>query len=486
MKSFKNLLIPLIALILLLIGTLLWFILKPDEKQEGEFNSNIVYLNTSDIKNLSVESAEGDSISAEAEYVDGVRTWSLVGINMEGSVKYSQSNIDAWAVILSQFVANSKVEEQHEDLSEYGLANPRYTVTILLNDGSSHKIYLGNNTYDGTYVYFMHDDDPQVYTVVAIKAQYAAFSRIDFIDSCVFSIDYNNIATVLYERDTDGFQLLATCDISDTGKPVYHIVEPFDIDASSYFANLIQYAAELEIAKFVNLSDQQIQDYGLDNPAFHFNFVMDDGTKYDLYLSRNIGGFFYGYTNITEGYFSMSEMQFKGLETPILTLIDSYVNYESVSDISSIKYSSDDLNFNFEIDTKDSISSDEAKVLIDLRNAKITSSDDRSYAAVLYEALACIDIGGIDLEAKPEFNSSICIKYYRDDYETTTLDFVVRDNESYYVFANGDYTGFYVYNREFEHDGGTNTYDYGIIPAYNLLNTAISNAINGIYDIPEA
>ena len=42
---------------------------------------------------------------------------------------------------------------------------------------------------------------------------------------------------------------------------------------------------------------------------------------------------------------------------------------------------------------------------------------------------------------------------------------------------------FYVYATEIFNDGGTDTYNYGYWRAYELLNQAITDNMNGIYDL---
>ncbi|MCQ2482765.1 MAG: DUF4340 domain-containing protein [Clostridia bacterium] len=488
MKSLKKLLIPLAILLVLIILTVVWFLIKPSigSGEVNEFDKNVVVYKADEVKKITVTKADGTSVSAEVEDIDSERVWNLVNSDTKEGVNYSSTKIETWVIMLSQVVANSLIDENPSDLALYGLDNPEYVIDITLRDGSTRKVLLGNNTYDNVNVYFMSDSSTAVYTTVAMKSQFADYSPIDFIDSKIYTMDYSNLSKIKFERFCDDYIFEADCVYdSSTAEPSFYFTSPFSIKASPYFKNLVDYVATFEVAKFIDLTDDEITAYGLDNPSFHFTFIMNDGETYEIYLSKNIGGFFYGYTNVSEDYFTVSDMQIKYLETPILELLDSYICYQTVSDISSIKYTSDDLSFEFKIDTKDSISSEEATVSLNSRNAKIYSSDNRCYAAVLYEALSCIEINGIELDANPELNSSVNICFYRKDYDTQNIDFVVRDNDTYYVFINGTYTGFYVNMKEFIVDGGTDTYNYGIIPAYNLLTAAIENNINNVYDIPE-
>ena len=111
----------------------------------------------------------------------------------------------------------------------------------------------------------------------------------------------------------------------------------------------------------------------------------------------------------------------------------------------------------------------------------------RSYCSILFESIACIEIGGIDTTTTVNTASGpvLTLSFLDKNYATTTYEFYSRDDDSYYVFKNGEYTNFYVYSREIFNDGGSDTYSYGFWRAYELLNEAISGNINGIYDIPK-
>lgn len=489
MKSLKNLIIPFVFLVLLIVATVLWLIIRPSgEDVSSNLNLEVFKVSLTEVSEIIVHKANDEDFSVKTTYDPNIGlSWAIVDDDSSDTVTYSQDKFTTWAAILTDFKANSLVIENPTNLDEYGLETPLYTIEIIKNDGSVHKVYMGNETNDSSYVYFMCDDNPAVYTVAIGKLMYADNTAIDFIDSCVYRVDYNNIKTVQFERNTeDSCNLIATCKMEDTGKPSYYIISPFSIEGSDTFRNLIQYAGELDVSKFINLSDDEIKNYGLDNPTFHFLFTMMDGEIFELYLSKNIGGYFYGYTNITEGYFSISELQFEGLETPTMMLLFDYINYFNASVIKSIVFTSDDVNFDFEINTKRAIGDEDAVVKIDLRSAKVKTSEGRTYAALLFETLTCIKINGIDLEVTPELVSDINIKFCYNNYTQKIYDFVSRDDFTYYVFLDGEYTGFYVLKSEFTYDNGADLdgTKYGIIPAYNILNVAIDNQLNEIYDIP--
>ena len=76
------------------------------------------------------------------------------------------------------------------------------------------------------------------------------------------------------------------------------------------------------------------------------------------------------------------------------------------------------------------------------------------------------------------------IKVYDHNHSVVVYEFYRRSDDSFYLKKNGEYTGFYVFKRGLYNDGGADTYSYGIWPAYEILTKAITNGINGVYEIP--
>ena len=489
MKSLKKLLVPFIVMIALILAVVIWavFFNKNDDTDSSDQTEDITLLTIgpSELASISVDKREGEDI-AFSSYTgaDGTVMWKLAGENADDTVELNQSGISSYIYLLSSYAANSMLTEPGE-LSEYGLDDPSFIITLVTNAGETHTIKIGDQTYDNINCYMMIDDDPNVYTVAVIKRIYSDYALIDFLSTQLLNIDYSKINTVEFIRNTDGIDITANCDInSETGEPMYTIIDPFKIKGSPYFENLIEYIATLEITSFVELTEADLPEYGLDDPAFTFIFTMDTGETTTISLSREMAGSYYGTCTGVEGYFVISTMQISGLETPILTLIDSYLTYYPASEISSITGTYGDETFELTLDVDNAISDDNATVNLNMRNLMIKNTSGRSYAATLFESLVCIDIGGIDMEATPSYDPVMSFNYVTKHYQTILVEFVQRDTDSYYVFMDGTYTGFYVYSRELFNDGGQDTFNYGAWAAYELAQEAINNAVNGVYDIP--
>ena len=212
---------------------------------------------------------------------------------------------------------------------------------------------------------------------------------------------------------------------------------------------------------------------------------MNDGSTKEIWLTGKETGYHYGKSNFSDSYFQVGDQQITNLDEELLEYLDKYIYYIKVTDVKSVTGQYGGNEFEFKIKTQDSISSEDAEVYINGRSAKIFNSSGRCYAGVFYEALACNQIGEIDPDATPSGDPFLTLKFVNNDLVATTLDFIQRDSSSYYCMINGEYSGFVVYESELTKNGGSNTYDYGITAAYELLKKAIDDNLNGIYDIEE-
>jgi hypothetical protein len=197
-------------------------------------------------------------------------------------------------------------------------------------------------------------------------------------------------------------------------------------------------------------------------------------------------GYCFGYIKGINKIFAVYDYQLDGANLQELVLIDPYVCYCFVNDIKFITGTYGSQTFRFELDVPNgkSITSDNSTVTLDGRNAKVSDSYGRAYYSILFESIACIKIGGIEMN--PTLGASspeISLSFQDKNYNTTVYDFYKRDATSYYVYKNGEYMHFYVYAEEIFNDGGTDTYNYGFWKAYELLSKAITENMNGIYDL---
>lgn len=489
MNVFKKLLVPIIIMAILIVAVIVWAVTKTKDDNSEPVSESVVALSLYEVQKFEVKTvATGESIGFSAEFDESDnQTWSLIGNQDDSTLEVDQEKVTSYVSILCNFMSKDMVAENPTDLAQYGLSPAQYEITLTTKDGSETKILMGNKLASGSYAYFMLAGDNKVYTVAAIKYSYCEYTLIDFVSSQILDLQYPTINNVRFIRTTDDLDVTATCNfLTEENGATYHFTSPMNVDSSNVFSKMVDNIVQLKVAKFVELSDEEIQLLGLENPAYTFIFTLNDGEQITVQFSDVCENeMYYGKSSTADQYFMVSNQQVSGFDTPVMSFIDEWVCYEMISEISEISASYMDQEWTLSIDVPNSITDPDAKVQLDMRNAMVKTPDgNRTYSAVLYESVACISIGGIDFDATPDIDDSIMTIKIRDkNYGTDIYDFVPRSETTYYVVRNGEYTSFYINKEEILGYGGTNTYTYGVWPAYWLLNEAIENQSNGVYDI---
>lgn len=491
MKSVKNLLVPFIIFIALCLFAAVYFIAdgisrkKANETTEGFFT--VLSIAPKDISRLTVKNNETGYTSVIDCALDdtGNINCQFRGDDFSESEKYSQSKLLFVVSTLSTFYSENKIESA-SNLAEFGLDAPKFKVTIESTEGTTN-LFMGSKTPDEQSCYMYVEGSSDVYTVDILKYTYAGCKGIDLLEALVIDIDYNDVKTVHFDRKTDGLSLDATVSVGKNGIASFKLYSPYVHGTSGYFGTMFDTLSNLYIDEFVAVDSSNLSEYGLDVPAYHFAFNMENGEKIEYFFSKPVSGYFYGYAKNADKYFKLSEYTLTGVDNAETVLIDPYICYVFVRDYSTIIGTYKDKSFKFDLDVADgeSIVSDDSRVTLDGRNAKINDSYGRSYSSILFESIACIKIGGIEIaeKTKPSSAAELSLTFIDKNYVTTVYEFYPKDTGSYYVFKNGEYMNFYVYATEIFNDGGTDTYNYGYWRAYELLNQSITDNMNGIYDL---
>ena len=495
MKSLKNLLVPFVILLALMTAAVVYLIVDSVAKNKPSDDTpagliEVVYYNTQDLMSVSVYNREsGHTTTVKSSLTtDGYIYYDYAGDDRNADDKYSQNALSGFVNDLSVFNCTSKVSGKG-NYSDYGLADPAYTVTLNATNGSVTTIYIGDLSPDGEYCYIYLAGSEDIYAISASKRTQVDKKAIDFLESVSLGIDYSNLDKVHFDRKTDGLSLDTSVVMTDSGIANFMVYKPYEHPASSYFGLMIDRIVALEVKEYIAVDKSDLSAYGLDDPTYHFILTMKDGSKTELFISSYINNVYYAYVSGNDKCFMLDKNQLEGIDLKELVLIDPYVNYCYVSKFSSITGTYGEQSFKLSLDVQNgqSINSEGAIVELNGRNAQIFDSEGRSYCSILFESLACIKIGGVETGADVNTSAGPVISFSFNDksYNSTVFDFYQRDTDSFYVLKDGKYTGFFVYSTELFNDGGYDTYTYGCWRAYELLNEAISNSINGVYDMPE-
>jgi len=501
MKTWKNLIIPVIILVVLIAGLLIYKNISDKEAAASASDSAATTTLSADIMNYTSDQISeiqvvgsdnsGFSIRQDGLNADNSIKWAYSSLKEDVSAySFSQANMLSFINIIGAIPVADNVG-QGVDLSEYGLDKPAYTVTYKMANGDTHVLTFGDVTKDDSSVYCRLDGAGDVYTTSKIKLTKCQNTILDFLDLTITAITNTDVASISFKRTSDNLDaLIAGAQVlsNDGSQSEFGWVfnKPFTIEASPEFDTLMTSVFALSVTSYVDLNPSDYSKYGLDAPAYEFGITLNSGKLIKISLSRDMGGIYYGISSASPAVFTLSKDVVTGLETPLVELIIPYLSYNFISNVKAIDATFPEGSFETQMDVGPNvkISDDTSKVSLDGRDAKVFSSDNRSYFAVLFESLVCIDISDFDLDAKPADTKDITIVITKKDSTQITIDLAVKDENTYYAFIDGEYQGFLVNRDSLYKDNGTTLFDYGIWTAYTLLNKAIDGASNGVYTIP--
>lgn len=502
MKTWKNLLIPAVLLVLLIAGFVVYnyaFKDRTDPQTTAETSlpsSDAVNYAAGDIAKIHVLKKDGTGYSVTAgSGADAAAAWSYSSDGEDVSAyHFSQEKLASFVSVISSCDAVETIADASDSMSEYGFENPAFTVTFTLTSGEEHTLVFGNNSFDCKDVYCKLDNSGSVFTTYVIKAETCNSSLVDFLDPAILSVDPSDVSSVSFKRTEDNLDISAaggqvpTADGTST-EFGWTFTSPFAISASEAFGTLMNSVLALKVSSYQDLKPEDYAKYDLDKPAYTFDITLTSGKHMQVMLSKDEGGIYYGASTETPAVFTLATSVLTGLQTPLIELIDPYLDYQFIYNVKNIEATFPEGSFSMDMDVAQgkTISDKESTAKINGVNAKVTDDTGRSYFAVLYEGVICMNITGFDFAAKPADTKDISITVTQKDTTQTTIDLAVKDENTYYAFINGAYSGFLVSKDEVYRDNGKNLYDYGAWAAYGRLMEAIDGDNgSGVYVISDS
>ena len=502
MKTWKNLIIPAVLLAALIAGFVVYnyaFKDKTDPQETtaaSQSSADAVNYAAGDIAKIHVLKKDGTGYSVtSAANADASVTWSYSSDSEDVSAyKFSQEKLTSFVSVISSCEAVETIADASNSLSEYGFEDPAFTVTYTLTSGEEHTLFFGNNSFDGKTVYCTLDNNGTVFTTYVIKAATCDSSLINFLDPLIISVDPTDVSSVTFKRSEDNLDVSAaggqvpTADGSSS-EFGWTFNSPFNVSASEAFGTLMNSVLALTVTSYEDLKPDDYAKYDLDKPAYTFDINLASGKHMQVMLSKDEGGIYYGATTESPAVFTLTTSALTGLQTPLIELIDPYLDYQFIYNVKNIEASFPEGNFSMDMDVAQggTISDKDSIARINGVNAKVTDDTGRSYFAVLYEGVICMNITGFDFEAKPTDTKDITFTVTLKDSTQTIIDLAVKDENTYYAFINGEYFGFLVSKDEVYRDNGKNLYDYGAWAAYDRLMEAIDGDNgSGVYVISDS
>ena len=340
-KKVKGLIAGAVAVVVL-VAALVVLMLMPGT-EDGASSSDVssssdIILNNqavSDISSITVQNGFGEYTVTPGENDD----YSVTGLTED--IPLNQSGYDNITSDASEIVAKRLVEENTDNLEQYGLDEPQARVNIAYADGSEFSMEVGDEAPLEAGTYVLQDD--KVYLFLSHKVDTFLLSNLAFVDKNLTG-PAGDETPVLVKMTLSGTARPQTVVMEDSGNEVsgmsnYNITAPKhhegDRTKTQELADSIYGISTQEVVA-VNPTDEQLAEYGLKEPYSVVEAVFEketitlkasepkDGYSYVMNGARNI---IYklsaeGYPWIDATYESLASVM---VITPLITTVNELV-----------------------------------------------------------------------------------------------------------------------------------------------------------------
>ena len=270
-KKGKGLLFAVLILIVLLV---LYFVIDLQQKkadqeaetEETEESSLPVSVTEDEIAKVTVKNGD-----VTMTYTKSDDTWTY---EEDHDFPLDESAVDTKMSKLTSLTVD-RVLESPEDLSEYGLDEPKQEVTVLKTDGTTFTLYIGNQNSSNNDFYVKVDDGADVYTIPASSVNVFDMQPYDVAKADTFpTLESTNIRNIKVEKE-DGTVEFAS-DETATSWTVKDQDGNEEKAGTTAASDLTTAVSSLSYKDFVDYKGDDLTRYGLDKPAETVTVVTEE------------------------------------------------------------------------------------------------------------------------------------------------------------------------------------------------------------------
>ena len=388
----------------------------------------------------------------------GKSSWTIEEIS---SVNQNRAMKDSLISDCGYLEASKIAEEDAQDLSKYGLDEPRASFEISYNDGTSKKVLIGDVAPESKYTYIKTEDSGTVYLILGSRISDTMKAAKDFANLALIAKPVNNedwpeygkeIITrtdwdyqVVFENDpNENSNMLSSQVISEPIFSYLNITGSSDVTHGMWGLT----AASCEA---VAPNDEQLKEYGLDEPRCTVS-LKGDGYNYLL----KVGGECYteaaeGEMPALQGYYCtldgvtgcnavyvIPEESLPWLTFKIEDVISNLMTSNYLVDLANMSVTIDGKENLFEMTTNGgSNDKDENGKAADVTSVKADGKElDIPEYKSLYQFIMSCPTNEIWFE-EPESEPSVTIKQVRKDGGEDIIEFCQDTSRRYIVKLNG-------------------------------------------------
>ncbi|MCX8129097.1 MAG: DUF4340 domain-containing protein [Clostridia bacterium] len=454
MKLYRNAII-LVVVLGLLIGA--YVILKnkegsSDTAQAGTTETKeieIINIGSEKAKEITIEGKDGKLVLEKKD-----KEWVLV---QAGDIKTDKTLLEGLVSDAASLKADKVVEEKAADLSKYGLSSPSVIVSVKAGDGTVKVFELGNQTplKDGYYVRLKDSD--KVYTIGSYTGDKFLKPKNSIRDKKLFQGTVEDITAFSMEKA--GKVVFASKKAGDEKSPEWKLTAPIEGNADENgLGPMMEATINATISDFVEDNAADLDKYGLKNPTYALELETTKGGKTKVLLGKldNETGSFYARLDGKNSVFSIQSSLFNFLDKPLKEVVEIFVYMTSIWDVKQIVVDIDGQTTVCDVQASaEGKEKDTDKFTVNGKDASMKDENDEQPFRKYYQALIGIEFDELETGKVPLGKPEITITYHlKKEPGVMKVEFIPKDDKSYYVFRNGKYTNLVVAKKTFDEPEG--------------------------------
>lgn len=338
MKKSRSLLI-LTAILVALGGVYAFSSLNPKKAEEPALEPSKIKLSVIDSKKIvkmSLNSSNG-ILSFE-------KSGDLWRVKQNPDMKIDQIVVEDVVTGFANIYGDKVVAENPENLEEFGLKPSVVTATVLLDDGSSIELYLGNKTPQGDSYYMMFKGDAKLYTIEASVSKGFYYALSDVRDKKVMALSMDNLNYIkIVNKVGKTIELkkaaAGSLEEAEYGADSWMATKPYN---SAYpvdnggVSSIIDNISGISIDKFVEDNPSDYSKYGLDKPVMEIT-AKDGAATFQAYIGKDTEDeYVYFRVEGSKAVYAMDKNKLTALNTKPFDLVDKYIAVSLIDDVDQV------------------------------------------------------------------------------------------------------------------------------------------------------
>ncbi len=450
MRTFKNVIILAVVMVLLVGALVAVNVYKKDDEDSGNAVPTVkliplIEAKKEDITEYTIEN-DGNKFTVTHQGTDWVLTY-------PAGVNYSKIETENMANNAAGISASKVIEENAADLKVYGLDKPTI-VSFKTKDGKEQAIEVGSDTPTDEATYVKTKGSNTVYLVDKYSVSSFRVSKYFFWKKEIFDITKDDIKSFTLERQG---KVAFKVDLNDAKQ--WYLTAPLEgVANSGKLQPCLDGLPNLAATSIEEDKPKDLAEFGLDKPTYVMTLDTKKGTQ-KLYLGSEVikGQEIYGKLEGSDTIFVLPLGSLDYLDMPLKDLVEGLVYAPDIYDVSEFTFDMEGKTTDVKLMLDEKKDTDKDKYTVNGKDANKKNSDGEVFVRVFYRAL--IGIGFVDLDAdskivptaKPEVTITYKLKKAPGQVK---IEYIPKDATSYYAVIDGKFTGKIVSKLDFDMPSG--------------------------------